>query len=149
MRATKIILDDKAVYLRLSASKLAEYAKSIDSSGNTLFAVMDALDDLQKQAALFEAALTYKGNPNEIQDGFELIDMLADAEYGPIGTKNLIVQLAEEAGMITKVDAAKLVAAIKAGNEKLYKVAVAVLTGDVSELTETEQRTEEAEENPT
>ena len=54
MRATKIILDDKAVYLRLSASKLAEYAKSIDSSGNTLFAVMDALDDLQKQAGELE-----------------------------------------------------------------------------------------------
>ena len=77
MRAMKIVLDDKAVYLRLSASKLAEYAKEIGSGGNTLFAVMDALDDLEKQAALFAAALNYKGNPNEIHDGFELIDMLA------------------------------------------------------------------------
>ena len=48
-------------------------------------------------------------------------------------------------------DSAKLVSAIKAGNEKLYKVAVAVLTGDASELAETEadHKAEEAEENPT
>ena len=60
MKAKKLILDDKAVYLRLSAAKLADYANSIGSGGNTLFSVMDALDDLQKQAALFGAALTYK-----------------------------------------------------------------------------------------
>lgn len=149
MKARKIMLDGKAVYLRLSASKLAEYAQSIGSSGNTLFSVMDALDDLKNQAALFEAALNYKDNPNEIHDGYELIDMLADAEYGPMGIKELIIQLAEEAGVITKVDAAKVVAAIKAGNERLYKVAVAVLTGDTSELADEERTAENAEENPT
>ena len=149
MKATKIILDDKAVYLRLSASKLAEYANSIGSGGNTLFAVMDALDDLKKQGALFEAALTYKGNPNEITDGFELIDMLADAGYGPLGVKQLIVQLAEGAGIMTKVDAAKVVAAIKTGSEKLYDAAVAVLSGDMSGLPTTQQEPEGEGKNPT
>lgn len=150
MRAMKIVLDDKAVYLRLSASKLAEYAKEIGSGGNTLFAVMDALDDLEKQAALFAAALNYKGNPNEIHDGFELIDMLADAQYGPLGVKQLIVQLAEEAGIMTKVDATKIAAAIKTGSDKLYDAAVAVLSGDMSNLpASTQETTEEAEENPT
>ena len=148
MRATKIIMDDTAVYLRLSASKLAEYAREIGSGGNTLFAVMDALDDLEKQAALFTAALTYKGNPNEIHDGFELIDMLADAKYGPLGVKQLIVQLAEDAGIITTVDATKLAAAIKTGSDKLYDAAVAVLSGDLSGLP-SKQEAEETEENPT
>ena len=148
MKSTKITLDGKAVYLRLSASKLAEYAQSIGSSSSTIFAVMDALDDLQKQAALFEAALSYHGNPNDIHDGFELIDMLADAEYGPLGIKELVIRLAEEAGVITKVDAAKLNAAIKAGNDRMYKVAVAVLTGDTSELEATEQPAKNETENP-
>lgn len=148
MKAMKLVLDDKAVYLRLSASKLAEYAKSIGSSGNIIFAVMDALDDLEKQAALFEVALSYNGNPNEIHDGYELIDMLADAQYGPIGIKELIVKLANEAGIVTNVDASRVVAAIKAGNEKLYKVAVAVLTGDSSGLSDEEQKGETAEGNP-
>ena len=149
MKAKKIILDDKAVYLRLSASKLAEYASTIGSGGNTLFAVMDALDDLQNQGALFEAALNYKGNPNEIHDGFELIDMLADAGYDPIRTKELIVQLAKEAGVISEVDAAKVTAAIKAGSEKLYEAAVAVLSGDMANLPTSGNTAEEAEENPT
>ena len=149
MKAKKIILDDKAVYLRLSASKLAEYAGAIGSGGNTLFAVMDALDDLKNQGALFEAALNYKGNPNEIRDGFELIDLLADAEYGPVDVKQLIVELAQEAGIISNVDAAKVIAAIRTGNEKLYEAAVAVLSGDMSGLPTSAPEGEQAEENPT
>lgn len=149
MKAKKIVLDDKAVYLRLSASKLAEYANSIGSGGNTLFAVMDALEDLQNQGALFEAALNYKGNPNEVHDGFELIDMLADAEYGPLGVKQLIVELAQDAGIISNVDAAKVVAAIKTGSDKLYEAAVAVLSGDAASLPGTQKAPEVVEENPT
>lgn len=150
MKAKKIVLDDKAVYLRLSASKLAEYASSIGSGGNTLFAVMDALENLQNQGALFEAALNYKGNPNEVHDGFELIDMLADAEYGPLGVKQLIVELAQDAGIISNVDTAKVVAAIKTGSDKLYEAAVAVLSGDAASLPPGAQKApEEAEENPT
>lgn len=149
MKAKKLILDDKAVHLRLSALNLAEYAKDIGSSGNTLFAVLDALDDLDKQGALFSAALSYKGNPNEIHSGFELIDMLADAEYGPLGVKQLIVELAEEAGVMNKVDAAKVVAAIKAGSDKLYDAAVAVLSGDLPDLPAVKQEAEDSVENPT
>ena len=149
MKATKLVLDDKAVYLRLSAVKLAEYAKSIQSSGNTVFAIMDSLDDLEKQAALFNAALTYNGNPNDIHNGFELIDMLADAQYDPISIKTLILQLAEEAGIISSADAARMIAAIKAGNERLYNIAVAVLTGDTSSLSDEEGKSEQTEENPT
>lgn len=150
MKHMKIVLGDETVCLRLSALTLAQYAKDIGSSGNTLFAVMDALDDIDKRGALFTAALTFKGNENEVQSGFELIDMLADAEYGPIEVKELIVNLAVDAGIISKVDAAKLVAAIKTGSEKLYDAAVAVLSGDMSKLpAQQEQPTETTEENPT
>lgn len=148
MRVRLLTLEDKAVHLRLSAAKLAEYADAIGSTGNTLFSVMDALDDLPKQAALFKAALNFKGNPNEIRDGYELIDMLADAKYGPLGIKQLIIELAEDAGLITKVDAAKLVAAIKTGSDKLYEAAVAVLSGDMSGLPAAKQEAEDPEENP-
>ena len=149
MKAKKLILDDKAVYLRLSAAKLAEYANAIGSGGNTLFAVMDALDDLQKQAALFCAALTYKGNPNEITEGFDLIDMLADAGYSPVGVKELIIELATTAGVISNGDAAKVVAAIKTGSDKLYEAAVAVLSGNMSNLPTAPAQDAETQENPT
>ena len=59
------------------------------------------------------------------------------------------VALAEEAGVMNKVDAARVVAAIKAGSDKLYDAAVAVLSGDMSGLPAAEQKAEEPEENPT
>lgn len=152
MKAMKIVLEDKAVYLRLSAVNLAQYAKDIGSGGNTLFAVMDALDNLDKQGALFSAALTYKGNPNEIHSGYDLIDMLADAEYGPLDVKQLIVELAEDAGVMSKVDAARVLTAIKAGSERVYEAAVAILSGDMSSLPGTFQNADDGAntaENPT
>ena len=150
MKHMKITLGEETVQLRLSAANLAQYAKDTGSNGNTLFAVMDALDDMDKQGALFSAALTFQGNENTVQSGFELIDMLADAEYGPLEIKELIVSLAADSGIISKVDAAKLVAAIKTGSEKLYDAAVAVLSGDMSKLpAQPEQPTDTTEENPT
>lgn len=150
MKHKKIVLGDTTVHLRLSALTLAQYAKNIGSSGNTLFAVMDALDDMDKQGALFSAALTFQGNENTVHSGFELIDMLADAEYGPLEIKELIVSLAADSGIISKVDAAKLVAAIKTGSEKLYDAAVAVLSADMSKLPAQPEQTEDVtEENPT
>lgn len=150
MKHMKIILGEETVQLRLSAAKLAQYAKDSGSNGNTLFAVMDALDDMDKRGLLFTSALTFKGNENKVLSGFELMDMLADAEYGPIEVKELIVNLAVDAGIISKVDAAKLTAAIKTGNEKLYDAAVAVLSGDLSKLpAHPEQAEQTGEENPT
>ena len=150
MKARELTLNDHTVHLRLSSWTLSQYAADTGSTGNTLFSVLDALDDLNKQGALFTAALTYQGNPNEIFSGFDLIDMLADADYGPIRIKELIVTLAVDAGVVSNVDAVKLVTAIKAGNERLYNTAVAVLSGDTSGLpAPVKQETENPEgENP-
>ena len=149
MKVMTITLNGVTITLRLTAAKLAEYAASIGSGGNTLFAVMDALDDLEKQIKLFTAALNYKGNGNTILDGSDLIDMLNDAEYDPIAKKQLIVDLAEKGGVIGAVDAAKIMAAIKTGSDKLYEAAVAVLSGDMSNLPTTPTQDAETQENPT
>ena len=149
MKVTTIVLNDIEITLRLTASSLADYAEAIGTSGNTLFAVLDALDDLRKQGKLFTAALTYKGHTNTVTDGFDLIDMLAEAGYDPIEKKELIVQLSEKSGVIGKVDAARVLAAIKSGNDKLYDTAVAILSGNMDNLTSPQQEGEETDENPT
>lgn len=150
MKVTTIVLNGTEINLRLTASGLAAYAEAIGSGGNTLFAVMDALDDMQNQGKLFASALTYKGHHNAVTDGMDLIDMMADAEYEPVQKKELIVHLAEQAGVIGKVDAARIQAAIKAGNDKIYDAAVAILSGDMSNLPAAPQQDgEETAENPT
>ena len=149
MKAISITINNIPVSLRLTASGLADYADTIGSEGNTMFAVMDALDDFKKQAALFHAALSYKGNANVVHDGFELLDMMADAEYGPTERKTLIVELAHLSGVIGNVDSVKMTAAIKAGSEKVQAAAVAILSGDMSGLQNVSPASENsAEENP-
>ena len=149
MKVRNITIYDDTITMRLTAAKLAEYASSIGSGGNTLFSVMDALDDLEKQGALFTAALNYKGNNNTVLDGFDLIDMMNDAEWDPIRRKELIVDLAEKGGVIGKVEATKIMAAIKAGSDKLYEAAVAVLSGDMANLPAAPSQDAEPQENPT
>ena len=142
-------MNENPITLRLTASGLANYAAAIDSTGNTLFSVMDALDDIQKQARLFTEALTYNGHHNTVVDGFELLDMMADAEFDPIQKKSLIVELAQRSGVISNVDAAKMIAAIKTGNERLQKAAVAILSGDMSGIPAAPAENGDPAENPT
>lgn len=149
MKVTTIVLNGIEIKLRLTASGLAAYAEAIGSDGNSFFAIMDALDDLQKQGRLFTAALTYKDHNNTVTNGMDLIDMMADAEWDPIQKKELIVQLAQKSGVVGNVDAARLLAAIKSGNEKLYDTAVAILSGDMHNLKIDTQNAEEPEANPT
>lgn len=149
MKVKNITICDDTITMRLTAAKLAEYASAIGSGGNTLFSVMDALDDLEKQGALFTAALNYKGNNNTVLNGFDLIDMMNDADWDPIRRKELIVDLSEKGGVIGKVEATKIMAAIKAGSDKLYEAAVAVLSGDMSNLPAAPAQEAEPQENPT
>lgn len=149
MKVRIITIYDDTITMRLTAAKLAEYASSIGSGGNALFSVMDALDDLEKQGALFTAALNYKGNNNTVLDGFDLIDMMNDADWDPMRRKELIVDLAEKGGVIGKVEATKIMAAIKAGSDKLYEAAVAVLSGDMANLPAAPAQDAEPQENPT
>ena len=149
MKVTTIVLNGIEIALRLTASGLADYAEAIGTGGNCFFAIMDALDDTKKQAKLFASALTYKDHHNTVTDGFDLIDMMADAEWDPVQKKELIVQLAQKSGVIGNVDAARILAAIKSGSEKLCDTAVAILSGDMSSLTNDTQNAEEPEENPT
>ena len=149
MKVTTIVLNGIEITLRLTASGLVAYAEAIGTAGNSFFAIMDALDDIQKQGRLFTAALTYKDNNNPVTDGLQLIDMMADADWDPVKKKELIVQLAQKSGVVGNVDAARLLAAIRSGTEKLYDTAVAILSGDMSNLENDTQNAEEPAENPT
>lgn len=149
MKVKHVALNSISYTLRLTASSLASFAESTGSAGNTVFAVLDALDDLQKQGQLFAAALSHKNNTNPTQDGFEFIDLLSDEGYDPIDKKQLIVELAEQSGIIGKTDAARILAGIRAGHAKLYDTAVAILSGDMGNLVAETQESEAPAENPT
>lgn len=153
MKTMKITVGEMNIELRLTAAKLAEYATDTGSRGATLYAVMDALDYVEARAKLLTAALTFKGNNNPVLDGFELVDMLADAGWDPVEVKEMIVSLGVDAGVIGRDDAAKMKLAIRTGAERLCRAAVAVLSGNpqeaVAAANAAENGSEELSENPT
>lgn len=151
MQVLNITLGDTPVSLRLTASKLQQYIKeSGNESQSPLLAVLDAVEPLKQKAALLTAALQYKGNTNTVKDGYELLDLMADAGYTPMQTKLLIIDLAEQSGLVDPEDASTVREAIDKGNRKFINAVAMVLSGDTPELDDAATDREHFEaENPT
>lgn len=151
MNVLNITVGDTNLSLRLSASKLQEYIKNYSNEAQSpLLAVLDAMDSLKNQAALFTSALQYKGNLNPIKDGYELLDKMADAGFTPMQRKALIVDLAEQSGLVDSDDAATVRKSIEKGNKKFIDTVAVLLAGDRPAMDEAPtEDTQTAEENPT
>lgn len=151
MRVKTIVLGDTTVSLRLTASKLQQYIKDYSNeSQSPLLAVLDAVEPLKNKAALFTAALQYKGNTNTVKDGYELLDLMTDAGFTPMQVKHLIVDLAEDSGLVDPEDTSTVRDAIDSGNRKFINVVAKVLSGDAPEPDAPTANPEDvAEENPT
>lgn len=151
MNVLNITVGDTNLSLRLSASKLQEYIKNYSNEAQSpLLAVLDAMDSLKNQAALFTSALQYKGNLNPIKDGYELLDKMADAGFTPMQRKALIVDLAEQSGLVDTDDAATVRKSIEKGNKKFIDTVAVLLAGDRPAMDGAPaEDAQPAEENPT
>ena len=150
MNVKTITLGETTVSMRLTASKLQSYIKDYSNEAQApLLAVLDAMEVLKNKAALFTAALQYKGNTNTIKDGWEFLDLMADSGYSPMEVKKLIVELAEQSGLVDRYDAADVISAIDAGNRKFINTITKVLAGEQPEGTPESDEGRPEEENPT
>lgn len=128
MRYTEIQVGDKTLRLRLTAQKLQAFIKNnADGAENPMLALLDAMNSLSMQAELLTAALTWSDPRddfrNEIRNGYQLLDEMADADYGgPVAVKKLILQMAVDSGLITAEDAGKLREALSAGQARFVDV---------------------------
>lgn len=150
MNVKTVTLGETTVSLRLTASKLQSYIKDYSNEAQApLLAVLDAMEVLKNKAALFTAALQYKGNTNTIKDGWEFLDLMADSGYSPMEVKKLIVELAEQSGLVDRNDAADVLEAIDAGNRKFINTITKVLAGEQPEGVSDSDGEQPEEENPT
>lgn len=151
MNVLTITVGDTNLSMRLTASKLQEYIKNYSNEAQSpLLAVLDAMDSLKNQAALFTAALQHKGNLNHIKDGYELLDKMADAGFTPMQRKTLIVDLAEQSGLVDTDDAATVRKSIEKGNKKFIDTVAVLLAGDRPTMDDDPaEDAQPAEENPT
>lgn len=150
MNVKTITLGETTVSLRLTASKLQSYIKEYSNESQApLLAVLDAMEVLKNKAALFTAALQYKGNTNTVKDGWELLDLMADSGYTAMDVKKLIVDLAEQSGLVDHDDTADVLAAIESGNRKFINTITKVLAGEQPEGVPDSDGEQPEEENPT
>lgn len=151
MNMLNITVGSTTVTMRLSARKLQDYIKKCcNNASSPLLAIMDAVDSLENQAELFTAALNHKGNLNAVKDGYELLDMMADANYTPVQRKKLVIDLAEYSGMIEENDGDTLRSALDRGERKFIDTVATVLAGENPKDKDEHSQDIQAEtENPT
>lgn len=149
MNVMTISLSGEDVTLRLSAGKLQEFIKSGKNTEQTpLLAVLDALDTLERKAALLTAALQHKGNANAIKNGYDLLDELVDNGWNDNKIRHLIVDLAAASGLTDAEDTAAVHDAVDKGLRKFVDTVATVLAGENPEKPETPETPQEAEANP-
>lgn len=109
------LTDNNEVQLRLSTKALIGYHKNHGIEGAPIVAsVMNAVDDLEAKAALLTAAMRWPGNPNDlkvISGGEDLMDWMIASGYDHDDINRVIVQLAQNAGLVTDDEAQRLDAA--------------------------------------
>lgn len=150
MNVKTITLGETTVSLRLTASKLHAYIKDYSNEEQSpLLAVLDAMESLKNKAGLFTAALQYKNNDNTVKDGWVLLDMLTDSGYSTLDVKNLIVELAEQSGLVDHEDAASVLDAIEKGNKKFIDTIAKLLAGECPDDVPAADSEQPEEENPT
>lgn len=103
------------VNLRLTLGSQLTLKKKYNE--NALSTIFGALDDPEKMVTVFNQALNYKDNENEITDGAELYDLIADNDLGGVtGFQEILSGIARESGLLTE----KEKAAVNAQAEKLF-----------------------------
>lgn len=155
LRTYDVTLSDGVTYhLRLTSQATSEFVKI---HGNkqaapwvSVCAAMETLDD---QIALFQAALHYPGAPQQ-PSGAVFIDRLADEGYGESFRRELVIQLAHASGLLDDDAVESLVAAVRTNSRSAMETMVNILTGkgtapDKEHDEKAGDNAEETEENPT
>lgn len=152
MKYLELPVNGKILKLRLTTLKLQNYIKANgDRSASPLLSVLDAMESLEKEAALLTAALSWPGteNTNAIKDGYQLLDELADDGKSTTDVKELILRLAVDAGLLAEEDGQALIDSLKPGNDKMIATMSQVLRLERPDLADSAEPAEASEANPT
>lgn len=149
-RYQEILLEDGTqVQLRLTTGKLEQYLSQVNGSNeNPLLAVLDAMTILPKRIKLFTAALQWTGNKNTIKDGAVLLDRLLDEGITAREIRNMVLQMAAQAGLVDEDQLDEMIQSAQEGDEKFFSLISGTLAGkDVGG--EAAGQANETAENPT
>lgn len=150
-RYQEILLEDGTqVQLRLTTGKLEQYLSQVNGSdGNPLLAVLDAMTILPKRIKLFTAALQWPDNKNTIKNGTELLDRLLDEGVTAREIRNMVLQMAAQAGLVDEDQLDEMIQSAQEGDEKFFSLISGTLAGKDMAGAEAAEQSAENAENPT
>lgn len=145
MRFDTYAIGNKTVQLRLTAAALAKHCEEFGDKGqNPIVCVVDALDNLPAKISLLTKALNFPGNQNNVRNGADLLDLLAEENKTQDDANCLILDIARTCGQLDEDDLADLRNAVCDHNKKLISGIVGLLNGVMPESVQ-----REVAENPT
>lgn len=120
------------VTLRLTSKSLLNFNLKHGAAGQSpVVAVLSALDDMEARIDLFTNALNHPGNKNTVRNGADLLDMMADVafDWSRDRVNRLILELAEESGLLSSEDFTNLLEPVAQNGRKLISTLADLLTG--------------------
>lgn len=150
-RYQEILLEDGTqVQLRLTTGKLEQYLSQVNGSNeNPLLAVLDAMTLLPKRIKLFTAALQWPENKNTIKNGADLLDRLLDEGVTAREIRNMVLQMAAQAGLVDEDQLEEMIQSAQEGDEKFFALISGSLAGKDVAGPEAAGQASETAENPT
>lgn len=135
--------NNEKVVVDLRLTIRGQYALEKKHGERGISLIMSAVDDTEIMLDIFQYALNYDGNTNEITDAEDLYDLLVDNDYqGLDGFAALMLQIGEASGFLKKKQAERLAEGIAKNFEKAFDSVEESLTGtdkDEEEKTPSEE----------
>ena len=147
----EIRLGEQAVTLRLTSKALMNFNLKHGVEGNSpAVAVLGAVSDYAARIDLFTNALTHPENKNTVKQGDQLLDLLTDNGWDRDAVNQLILDLAEESGLLKSGEAVDLMNSVTENGSRMIQTLGSLLRGEhPREDAQTEESEEAEEANPT
>lgn len=147
----EIRLGEQVVTLRLTSKALMNFNLKHGVEGNSpAVAVLGAVSDYAARIDLFTNALNHPENKNTVKQGDQLMDLLTDHSWDRDAVNQLILDLAEESGLLKSDEAVDLMNSVTENGARMIKTLGSLLRGEhPREETQAEESEEAEEANPT
>lgn len=149
LNVNTICVGEHTLTLRLTSKALLNFNLKHGQEGTSpVVAVLSAITDLSAKVDLFTAALNHPDNRNDVKNGADLLDLMADSgSWDPNGINDMILQLAKDSGLLSEEDFLALIDPVMESNKKLIFTLSNLLVG--KPVGTSQENAEESEENPT
>lgn len=125
-----LTVGENEVTLRLTSKALFNFNQKHGSEGTSpLVALLSAVDDIGARMDLLTNALNHPENKNKIKDGGQLLDLLHDTGWDRDMVNILILELAQESGLISSEELSNLIDPVAENGKRLVDKLADLLSG--------------------